>query len=84
MRVWDIELLEEKGEMDGWQMERRDDSDGCWVLGPAKEQLFWTSLPFRHARNTLVMGECPTIDFSRFVHGDKWVLCREQQENVAV
>jgi WD40 repeat protein len=75
-RVWDIELLEEKGEMDGWQVDR-DRDDNCWIVGPDGEYLFWTSLPFRHARNTLVIGECPKIDFSNFVHGDEWVKCRE-------
>ena len=75
IRVWDVESLEEGGEMDEWRMERKD--DGYWVLGPEKEQLFWTSLPFRHARNTLVIGKCSKIDLSIFVHGDVWVKCRE-------
>ena len=73
IRVWDVALLQERGEMDGWH---------ClwgvpWVLSPEDKYLFWTPLPFRHARNTLVIGECPKIDFSNFVHGDEWVKCRE-------
>ena len=69
IRVWNVELLEERGEMDGWRMERRD--DGCWVLGAEGERLFWTPVPFRHTRNTLVIGKCSMIDFSNFVHGDE-------------
>ena len=56
----------------GWKegmMERRD--DGCWVLGAEGERLFWTPVPFRHTRNTLVVGKCSMIDFSNFVHGDE-------------
>ena len=79
IRIWNVESLEERGEiireMDGWRMERRD--DGYWVLGSEKERLFWTPLPFRHTRNTLVIGKCLTIDTSNFVHGDEWVKCRE-------
>ena len=74
IRMWDVELLE-KREMDGWQMKGND--DGSWVLGPEKECLFWTPVPFRHPRNSLVIGRCLTIDFSNFVHGDEWVKCRE-------
>ena len=74
IRVWDIELLE-TGKMDGWQMEW--DRDGYWILGPKGEHLFWTPLPFRHSRNSLVIGECPKIDFSHFVHGYEWVKVRE-------
>jgi WD40 repeat protein len=84
IRVWDVELLEEslRGEMDGWQVK---DSDGPgWpmkkgnrIIGPKGEFLFWTPLPFRHTRNTLVIGQCPKIDFSNFVHGDEWAKCRE-------
>ena len=75
IRVWDIELLEERREMDGWQMNYSE--DGSWVLGPEREHLFWTPLPFGHARNTLVIGDCLKIDFSNFVHGDEWMKCRE-------
>ena len=76
IRVWDVELLEEKGEMDGWEM--KWDLDGYWILGEKEEHLFWSGLPFRHARNTLVIvGRCLNIDFSNFVHGDEWVKCRE-------
>ena len=67
IRVWNVELLEERGEMDGWRMERRD--DGCWVLGAEGERLFWTPVPFRHTRNTLVVGKCSMIDFSKFSMG---------------
>jgi WD40 repeat protein len=71
IRVWDIELLQQRGEMDGWQR------DQYWIFGPKGEHLFWTKLPFRHSRNTLVIGECLKIDYSNFVHGDEWVKCRE-------
>ena len=70
IRVWDIELLE-RGEMDGWQVYPD------WILGPEEKRLFWTPLPFRHTRNTLIKGKCLEIDFSNFVHGDEWVKCRE-------
>jgi WD40 repeat protein len=73
IRVWNVESLEERGEMDGWQVKR----DQYWIFGPKGEHLFWTPLPFRHTRNTLVIGDCPKIDFSNFVHGDEWVKCRE-------
>jgi WD40 repeat protein len=75
IRVWDVELLEERGEMDRWQVKSNSGAD--WILGPEGEYLFWTPLPFRHTRNTLVIGRCLTIDFSNFVHGDEWVRCRE-------
>ena len=74
IRVWDVELLE-KREMDGWLMDWA--VDGYWILGPEGEHLFWTPLPFRHARNTLVIGKCLKIDFSNFVHGDEWWKCQE-------
>jgi WD40 repeat protein len=75
IRVWDIELLEERGEMDGWHVKGVYQD---WIFGPKGEYLFWTRFrPFRHTRNTLIIGECPTIDFSNFVHGDEWVKCRE-------
>jgi WD40 repeat protein len=74
IRVWGIDLLEERGEMDGWQAKRGDPNR---ILGPGGEYLFWTQFPFRHTRNTLVIGECLNIDFSNFVHGDEWVKCRE-------
>ena len=87
IRVWNIELLEVREEMDGW---RTDESHamivmdnlnlkchGHWILGPEKEHMFWTPLPFRHARNTLVIGECMKIDFTNFIHGDEWWKCRE-------
>jgi WD40 repeat protein len=72
IRAWDVELLEERGEMDGWRVDSR-----CWILGPEGECLFYTPLPFRHTRNTLVIGRCPEIDFSNFVHEYEWVKCRE-------
>jgi WD40 repeat protein len=74
IRVWDVELLEERGEMDGWQVKRGNEDRICGAEG---EYLFWTQLPFRHTRNTLVIGECLNIDFSNFVHGDEWVKCQE-------
>ena len=83
IRAWDIELLEERGEMDVWRKTCHwDDSDyGYWVLGPKDEHLFFTPLPIRHARNSLVIGKCLNIDFSNFVHGDDWVKCREPLES---
>ena len=77
IRVWDVELLKERGEMDGWQMEWN--LDGYWILGPEGKHIFWTPLPFVNANdlNTLVIGKCMKIDFSNFVHGDAWVKCRE-------
>jgi WD40 repeat protein len=75
IRVWDVDLLEERGEMDRWQANQ--DLNGYWILGAEGEHLFCTPLPFRHARNTLVIGRCLKIDFSKFVHGDEWVKCRE-------
>jgi WD40 repeat protein len=74
IRVWNVESLEERGEMDGWQVKQ---GDGNWIFGPEGEYLFWTPLPFRHTRNIFVIGKCPMIDFSNFVHGDEWVKCRE-------
>jgi WD40 repeat protein len=45
IRVWDVELLEERGEMDGWQVKR---SGSVWgqfrIFGPEGEYLFWTPL----------------------------------------
>ena len=79
IRVWEVDLLEERREMDRWRMERRD--DGCWVFGPGKERLFWTRFPFRDTRHTLDIGECMKIDFSNFVHGEEWVKCREPLES---
>ena len=75
IRVWDIELLEERGEMDWWRMKWSMGED--WILGPAGEHLFWTRLPFIHRRYTLVIGKCMEIDFSNFVYGDDWEMCRE-------
>ena len=78
IRVWDIELLEERRGIDGWRIGMDWDSEfGFFVRGPKEEYLFWIPLPFRHTRNTLVIGRCLTIDFSNFVHGDQWVKCRE-------
>ena len=76
IRLWDVELLEGGEEMDRWWMEWKLVYT-LWVLGPERERLFWTPLPFRHTRNTLVIGKCLDIDFSNFVHGDEWVKCRE-------
>jgi WD40 repeat protein len=78
IRVWDVKLLEERGEMDGWQVEgNKPVHNRHWILGPEGEYLFWNTLLFRHTRNTLVLGRCPEIDFSKFVHGYEWVKCRE-------
>ena len=80
IRVWDVHsaLLEgPREEMDDWGT---DDSEMDWdgrIVGSVDECIFFTPLPFRHARNTLVIGKCMTIDFSNFVHGDEWVKCRE-------
>ena len=76
--VWDLELREERGEMDGWRVNTSwFHKLGYWILGPMKENLFWAPLPLRHTRNTLVKGKCLEIDFSNFVHGYEWVKCRE-------
>jgi WD40 repeat protein len=78
IRVWDVDLLEERGEMDGWQVKYEYQLENeSWILGPKGEYLFWAPLPFRHTRNTLIIGKCPKVDFSNFVHGDEWVKCRE-------
>ena len=83
IRVWDVDsaLLEEGPweEMDEWQIDNSEiDSSGCqWINGLEGELIFFTPLPFQHARNTLVIGKCMTIDFSNFVHGDDWVKCRK-------
>ena len=86
IRVWDVELLEVREEMDGWRTEDHGFSllkwdttskDGHWIRGPEKKHIFWTRLPFRHARNTLVIGECMKTDFTNFIHGDEWWKCRE-------
>ena len=73
IRVWDANTgiqLEHVWERD-W------DVGGFWILRPEGGYLFWTPFPFRHAKNTLVIGDCPKIEFSKFVHGDEWVKCRE-------
>ena len=82
IRVWDVDsaLLEEGPwkEMDDWrQIVDPDDNLDRWIGGSEGECIFITPLPFRHARNTLVIGKCMTIDFSNFVYGDDWVKCRE-------
>ena len=82
IRVWKVESLEEGGKMDGWRMDNEVKARG-WIRGPEKEYIFWTPLPFRHMRNTLVIGECLGIDFSNFVHGDEWWKCREPLESKA-
>ena len=81
IRLWDVELLKEGGEMDGWKIDWDLVEMGFTysVRSPEGECLFrpQATLPFRHTRNTLVIGECPTIDFSNFVYGAEWVKCRE-------
>ena len=85
IRVWDVDsaLLEERKERDDWQMQMEEVYVGSghhangWIIGTKEERIFFTPLPFRHVRNTLVIGKCMTIDFSNFVHGDEWVKCRE-------
>ena len=92
IRVWDVESLEVREEMDGWRTDRVHEmtpkpaylqtevavpKHGHWILGPEKEHIFWTLFPFRHARNTLVIGKCMKIDLTNFIHGDEWWKCRE-------
>ena len=85
IRVWDVEFLKVRKEMDRWRtgdhglslLKGGTNKHGHWILGPEKEHMFWTSLPFRHARNTLVIGECMKIDSTNFIHGDEWWKCRE-------
>ena len=80
IRVWDVDSVLLEGpweEMDDWGT---DDSEMNWdgrIVGSDDKCIFFTPLPFRHARNTLVIGKCLTIDFSNFVYGDEWVKCRE-------
>jgi len=52
---------------------------GNWIVGLEGERIFWTpkALPFRHPRNTPIVGKCIELDFSHFVHGDEWVRCEE-------
>ena len=64
--------------MDRWKMY----CGGTWVLSPEGEFPFWTPFPFRHMRNTLIIGNCLKIDFSNFVHGDEWVKCREPLQSI--
>ena len=73
IRVWDANTGIQLEHV--WQ--RYWDVGGYWILGREREYLFWTPFPFRHARNTLVIEDNPKIDFSKFVHGDEWVKCRE-------
>ena len=75
IRVWDIDLLEEGGEMVGWLIDLNEDKH--WNLGPEKEHILWTPLPIQHPRNTVVMGRCLEVDFTNFVHGDEWWKCGE-------
>jgi WD40 repeat protein len=43
IRVWDVALLEERGEMDGWQVKLEGGHpDRYWIFGPKGEHLFWT------------------------------------------
>ena len=85
IRVWDVHsaLLEEGpwDEMDDWQIDNSDMVWDGWIVGLEEECIFFTPLPFRHARNTLVIGKCMTIDFSNFAHGDDWVKCHESLES---
>ena len=80
IRVWDVDsaLLEEGPwkEIGEWQIDSDMNWSGC-IFGLEGEAIFFSPLPFRHARNTLVIGKCMTIDFSNFVHGDNWVKCRK-------
>ena len=82
IRIWDITSL--------LSQQRREGMD-CWscsksvlVLEHAVvydhghiNPLFYPLYPFRHPRNTLIIGECVDIDFTNFVHGEDWVKCRE-------
>ena len=82
IRVWDVDsaLLEEGPwkEMDDWrQIVDPDNNLDRWIGNSEGECIFFIPLPFRHARNTLVIGKCMTIDFSNFVYGDDWVKCQE-------
>ena len=75
IRVWDIELLEERGEKVGWRVEFNVDKH--WILDPEKGHILWTPFPIQHPKNTVVMGRCMVIDFTNFVHGDEWWKCGE-------
>ena len=84
IRIWHIEsLLEGKsGEMDEWGAAKTVRYGlANWILDSKGGHLFHAGRPFRHPRNTLVIGECSEIDFSHFVHGTDWVRCREPLED---
>ena len=81
IRIWDITSL--------LSQQRREGMD-CWGCsksplrpsvvygpGPDRNPLFYPLDPFRHPRNTRVIGECVDIDFTNFVHGKDWAKCRE-------
>lgn len=87
IRVWDLQVVLKPSSIhsslvsgvspfnDGFSIE-----DG-WVLGPNKELLFWLppwnrdiSFP---PMNPIVISQTPTIiDYSRFVHGKDWKMCK--------
>ena len=79
IRVWDVELLEEKEEKIGWRigLKLKLKGNGHWILGTEEEHILWTPLPIQHARNTVLMGRYLKIDFTNFVHGDEWWKCGE-------
>ena len=78
IRMWNVELLEEREEMDGWRIDRGE--NGHWILGPEEEHIVWTPLPIQHTRNTIVIGRYLKIDFTNFVHGDEWWKCGEPSQ----
>ena len=80
IRVWDVHSALLEGpweEMDDWGTDGLGMKWDRRIVDSDNECIFFTPLPFRHARNTLVIGKCMTIDFSNFVYGDEWVKCRE-------
>ena len=78
IRLWDIQSLKEGGEMDGWMIDF-DWGVGIYTVRSLEGECLFCcpQFPFRHTRNTLVIGRCMEIDFSNFVYGDEWVKCRE-------
>ena len=80
IRVWDVHSALLEGpweEMDDWGIDTSSIKWNGMIVDSDDKCIFFTPLHFRHARNTLVIGKCMTIDFSNFVYGDEWVKCRE-------
>jgi len=84
IRIWDItSLLSQKKRegMDCWSCSLKYTGGHAHPMvygpGPDTNPLFYAVYPFRHPRNTLVIGECVDVDLTNSVHGEDWVKCRE-------